>query len=158
MLGSLMRVDFPSNTNCAVESQKHFQKWADKMLKKFNFLKFYCAVKIVWNVQLLYLHCTFHWVNNLNALQNRVKNSLVCGFKPQGRHCVVFRSDITEKFLTGMWGMIRIKSNQIKSRYWYLKIIFLISQPKHMFWVLKRTICCGCSKEPSHWDGSFEHP
>ena len=34
---------------------------------------------------------------------------------------------------------------QDKSAYW--KIIFLISQPKHMLWVLKRT-----------GDGSFEHP
>ena len=25
------------------------------------------------------------------------------------------------------------------------------------FW-LPPTICFGCSKEPSHWDGSFEHP
>ena len=31
----------------------------------------------------------------------------------------------------------------------YLKIIFLISQPKHMLWVLKRTSRC---------DGSFEYP
>ena len=23
---------------------------------------------------------------------------------------------------------------------------------------LIRNICCGCSKEPSQWDGSFEHP
>ena len=46
--------------------------------------------------------------------------------------------------------------------------IFFISQPKHMLCVLKRTvsifslfhiqnICCGYSKEPSQWDGSFEH-
>ena len=53
----------------------------------------------------------------------------------------------------------------------------LISHPKHMLWVLKRTvsmlpysqgdgsfehpkhnICCGYSKEPSQRDGSFEHP
>ena len=41
----------------------------------------------------------------------------------------------------------------------YQKNIFLISL-KHMLWVLKRTfsLCCGYSKEPSQWDGSFEHP
>ena len=32
----------------------------------------------------------------------------------------------------------------------YQKSNFLISQPKN--------ICCGYSKEPSQWDGSFEHP
>ena len=26
------------------------------------------------------------------------------------------------------------------------------------FLVLNQDICCGCSKEPSQWDGSFEHP
>ena len=31
----------------------------------------------------------------------------------------------------------------------YLKIIFLF---------LNQNICCGYSKEPSRWDGSFEHP
>ena len=34
-----------------------------------------------------------------------------------------------------------------KSAYW--KIIFVISHPKHILWVLKRTV--------SIWDGSFEH-
>ena len=31
----------------------------------------------------------------------------------------------------------------------YQKLIFLF---------LNQKICCGYSKEPSHWDGSFEHP
>ena len=35
------------------------------------------------------------------------------------------------------------------SRQVQLKFIFLISQAKHMLWVLK---------DPSHWDDSFEHP
>ena len=29
---------------------------------------------------------------------------------------------------------------------------------KLFFLVLNQNICCGYSKEPSHWDGSFEHP
>ena len=36
---------------------------------------------------------------------------------------------------------------QIRVRYW--KLFFLL---------LNQTICCGYSKEPSRWDGSFEHP
>ena len=31
-------------------------------------------------------------------------------------------------------------------------------QNKSIFLFLKRNICCGYSKEPSQWDGSFEHP
>ena len=65
--------------------------------------------------------------------------------------------------------------SQIKVCNWNL--FFFISQLKHILWVLKRTvtmkrsvtenyfflfpsqnICCGCSKEPSQWDVSFEHP
>ena len=36
----------------------------------------------------------------------------------------------------------------------------LTHQFKHVFWVLKRTVSLRwwCSKEPSIWDGSFEHP
>ena len=29
---------------------------------------------------------------------------------------------------------------------------------KLFFLILNQNICCGYSKEPSHWDGSFEHP
>ena len=29
---------------------------------------------------------------------------------------------------------------------------------KLFFLFLNQNICCGYSKEPSHWDGSFEHP
>ena len=29
---------------------------------------------------------------------------------------------------------------------------------KIIFVFLNLNICCGCSKEPSQWDGSFEHP
>ena len=29
---------------------------------------------------------------------------------------------------------------------------------KMIFLFLNQNICCGYSKEPSHWDGSFEHP
>ena len=29
---------------------------------------------------------------------------------------------------------------------------------KLFFLFLDQNICCGCSKEPSQWDGSFEHP
>ena len=29
---------------------------------------------------------------------------------------------------------------------------------KITFLFLNQNICCGCSKEPSHWDGSFEYP
>ena len=29
---------------------------------------------------------------------------------------------------------------------------------KLFFLFLNQNICCGCSKEPSRWDGSFEHP
>ena len=36
-----------------------------------------------------------------------------------------------------------------KSAY-LINIFFIIPQPK-------QNICCGCSKEPSRWDGSFEH-
>ena len=36
---------------------------------------------------------------------------------------------------------------QIRVRNW--KLFFLL---------LNKNICCGCSKEPSQWDGSFEHP
>ena len=38
---------------------------------------------------------------------------------------------------------------QIKVSVCIWKIIFLF---------LDQNICCGCSKEPSQWDGSFEHP
>ena len=37
----------------------------------------------------------------------------------------------------------------VKLRVCNRKIIFLF---------LNQNICCGCSKEPSQWDGSFEHP
>ena len=29
---------------------------------------------------------------------------------------------------------------------------------KMIFLFLNQNICCGYSKEPSQWDGSFEHP
>ena len=29
---------------------------------------------------------------------------------------------------------------------------------KLFFFYLDKNICCGCSKEPSEWDGAFEHP
>ena len=29
---------------------------------------------------------------------------------------------------------------------------------KFIFLFLNQDICCGCSKEPSQWDGSFYHP
>ena len=29
---------------------------------------------------------------------------------------------------------------------------------KYFFLFLDQNICCGYSKEPSQWDGSFEHP
>ena len=29
---------------------------------------------------------------------------------------------------------------------------------KVIFLFFNQNICCGYSKEPSHWDGSFEHP
>ena len=32
------------------------------------------------------------------------------------------------------------------------------STKKLIFLVLNQNICCGYSNEPSHWDGSFEHP
>ena len=32
------------------------------------------------------------------------------------------------------------------------KLFFLTSQPKYII------LCCGCSKELSQWDSSFEHP
>ena len=31
-------------------------------------------------------------------------------------------------------------------------------QKKIFFLFLNQNICCGCSKEPSQWDDSFEHP
>ena len=31
-----------------------------------------------------------------------------------------------------------------------------VTEKKFLF--LNQNICCGCSKEPSQWDGSFEHP
>ena len=42
------------------------------------------------------------------------------------------------------------------SAYW--RTIFFISHPKHMMWVLKRTVSKRRLKEPSQRDGSFEHP
>ena len=33
-----------------------------------------------------------------------------------------------------------------------------VRNEKLFFLFLKQNICCGYSKEPSHWDGSFEHP
>ena len=39
-----------------------------------------------------------------------------------------------------------------------LIINFLISQPKHMLWVLERNISMRHCLETSHWDISFEHP
>ena len=43
------------------------------------------------------------------------------------------------------------------------KIFFLISQPKLrnrkiIFLFINQNICCGYSKEPPQWNGSFEHP
>ena len=32
------------------------------------------------------------------------------------------------------------------------------SNSRLFFLILKQNICSGCSKEPSQWDGSFEHP
>ena len=33
-----------------------------------------------------------------------------------------------------------------------------VSNWKLLFLFLNQNICCGYSKEPSQWDGSFEHP
>ena len=33
-----------------------------------------------------------------------------------------------------------------------------VRNQKLFFLFLNQNICCGCSKEPSHWDGSFEQP
>ena len=41
------------------------------------------------------------------------------------------------------------KYNRPQDKSAYLKIIFLF---------VNQNICCGYSKEPSRWDGSFEHP
>ena len=44
-------------------------------------------------------------------------------------------------------------------------LIYVIGRPpdragteKLVFSFLNQNICCGYSKEPSQWDGSFEHP
>ena len=31
-------------------------------------------------------------------------------------------------------------------------------EKKYFFLILNQSICCGYPKEPSQWDGSFEHP
>ena len=33
-----------------------------------------------------------------------------------------------------------------------------VPNEKIIFLFLNQNICCGYSKEPSQWDGSFEHP
>ena len=37
-------------------------------------------------------------------------------------------------------GLLMFRANRPPDKSAYLKIIFLISQPKHMLWVLKRTV------------------
>ena len=54
-------------------------------------------------------------------------------------------------FMENSIGFKRVKGQYFRDlvKSLYQKHNFLISQPKHMLWVLKRT---------SQWDGSFEHP
>ena len=37
-------------------------------------------------------------------------------------------------------------------------VSFRVCNRKIIFLFLNQNICCGYSKEPSQWDGSFEHP
>ena len=46
---------------------------------------------------------------------------------------------------------------------WYLLSSYFIALSEIAVWkliflFLNQNICCGYSKEPSRWDGSFEHP
>ena len=69
----------------------------------------------------------------------------------KGRNCVLtslkewpFHTDMLIQEASMIWsGPFRPADNCVTENH------FLISQPKHMLWVLK---------EPSQWDGSFEHP
>ena len=67
---------------------------------------------------------------------------------------------ITCKIYTVIWFLVKTGSFytkvSIESRRVCTYNFLYISQPKHMF--LNQNICCGYSKEPSQWDGSFEHP
>ena len=56
-----------------------------------------------------------------------------------------------------------IISNQMEEFILYTKRGLLRPPVKKVLWklfflFLDQNICCGYSKEPSHWDGSFEHP
>ena len=49
--------------------------------------------------------------------------------------------------MPNLWDVTWYTGSQIKVRNWKLFFLFL-----------NQNICCGYSKEPSRWDGSFEHP
>ena len=48
-------------------------------------------------------------------------------------------------------------AKEIKYSYGSVKQNFK-SKTMTINWLLSLNICCGYSKEPSHWDGSFEYP
>ena len=58
--------------------------------------------------------------------------------------------------------MFRIKSNKTnriyKSQQTISGLQIRVRTGKLFFLFLNQNICCGYSKEPSQWDGSFEHP
>ena len=55
------------------------------------------------------------------------------------------------------WKYFRRKSS-IKYRKLVYRTLVKSAHKKMISLFLNQNICCGYSKEPSHWDGSFEHP
>ena len=50
------------------------------------------------------------------------------------------------------------KNNRIASLLCIFETIIRVRTKQIFFLFLNQNICCGYSKEPSQWDGSFEHP
>ena len=50
----------------------------------------------------------------------------------------------------GQWSINKLNINRLPDNGAYLKVIFLISQPKFMLWVHKRTVSMGSILHPKH--------
>ena len=64
-------------------------------------------------------------------------------------HCMALKSYITKSWFMRFWHISHIQRSKYTK---FLSRIFNIFLP------ISFNICFGCSKEPSHWDGSFEYP
>ena len=75
--------------------------------------------------------------------------------------CITFQSDSPHVWSRLVWVVPNTGFLASRPIHWYTRISglkLIVWNRKIVFLFLNQNICCGYSKEPSQWDGSFEHP